>query len=54
MEYEKQNFENDQILSAEQLNHIEDGIAALCEVIANLQLTIQDLTSRIENLENNN
>ena len=29
MNYEKQNFENDQILDASQLNHIEDGITAL-------------------------
>lgn len=53
MEYKKQNFENDEILSAEQLNYMEDGMAELYEVINNLQLAIQDLTARLENIENN-
>ena len=34
MSYEKQNFVNDQILTANQLNHIEDGIENLDNVIA--------------------
>lgn len=33
MAYKKQNFKNDQILDADQLNHIEDGIVELEEKI---------------------
>lgn len=53
MEYKEQNFKNDEILSAEQLNYMEDGIAELYEVVNRLQLAIQDLTARLENIENN-
>ena len=53
MEYKEQDFKNDEILSAEQLNYMEDGIAELYEVVKQLQLTIQDLTARLENIENN-
>lgn len=31
MTYEKQNFIDGQVLTAEHLNHIEDGIAAVAE-----------------------
>jgi hypothetical protein len=36
MAYEKQNFETGQVLEAEHLNHIERGIEALEQGIANL------------------
>ena len=40
MNYKKQNFENDQILTAEQLNYIEDGIVNLDNSINSLTLGI--------------
>lgn len=33
MSYEKQNFEDGNVLTADQLNHIEDGIAGIYEYI---------------------
>ena len=33
MAYEKQNFVDGQILTAEHLNHIEDGISAMDEIV---------------------
>jgi hypothetical protein len=36
MAYERQNFKNDQILDADQLNHIEDGIIELEESLKNV------------------
>lgn len=39
MAYQKQNFTDGDVLSAEQLNKIEDGILALEEQIANLGST---------------
>ena len=35
LEYEKQNFTDGQVLSAEHLNHIEDGIVAVVTEINN-------------------
>ena len=35
-EYIKQNFESGQILKAEHLNHMEDGITALSDKVSNL------------------
>lgn len=34
MAYEKQNFVDDEVLYAEQLNHIEDGIVAIEDILA--------------------
>ena len=33
MAYQKQNFTDGQVLTAEHLNHIEDGISAMDEVV---------------------
>ena len=33
MAYKKQNFTDGQVLTAEHLNHIEDGISAMDEVV---------------------
>lgn len=43
MAYEKQNFEPEQVLSAAQLNHIEDGIAQIEE---NVQQELEDVKKR--------
>ena len=43
MNYKKQNFVNDQILDAAQLNYMEDGIVALYNMIADLTVRIQKL-----------
>lgn len=40
MSYKKQNFVNDQTLTADHLNHIEDGITALDDSIKNLANSI--------------
>lgn len=43
MAYEKQNFEDGQVLKAEQLNKIEDGIKAVEEAAGNLQSAVANL-----------
>lgn len=39
MAYEKQNFQGGQVLKAEQLNHMEDGIAVLTPIVSTTDIT---------------
>lgn len=48
MSYQKQNFANGEVLTASQLNHIEDGIAEI-ESTASTSLTAE--TTRAEQAE---
>jgi uncharacterized protein YlxW (UPF0749 family) len=51
MAYEKQNFQGGQVLKAEHLNKIEDGIKAVEKDAGNLQSTVENLQSTVENLQ---
>lgn len=43
MTYSKQHFENGEVLTAEQLNHIEDGIVMLESEIGNFSSALSDV-----------
>ena len=43
MSYNKQNFEDNQVLTAEQLNHMEDGIEALSNEVDELRTLSGDI-----------
>lgn len=45
MSYEKQNFENGQILTAAHLNHLEDGLAAISEDVNSKSLLLVTVTA---------
>jgi hypothetical protein len=44
MAYEKQNFENDKVLNASELNHIEEGITSLESLISKFSAAIREVT----------
>ncbi len=41
--YEKQNFQPEEVLSAEQLNHIEDGITKFETELGNVKIELEDV-----------
>lgn len=50
MAYEKQNFKGGNILKAEQLNHMEDGIAKLETSVTSLGTTVTGLDANVTSL----
>ena len=50
MAYEKQNFKGGNILKAEQLNHMEDGIAKLETSVTSLGTTVSRLDANVTSL----
>lgn len=50
MAYEKQNFKGGNILKAEQLNHMEDGIAKLETSVASLKTTASRLDANVTSM----
>lgn len=51
MAYEKQNFKDGNILKAEQLNHMEDGIAKLETSVTSLGTTVTGLNTSVTNMD---
>lgn len=51
MAYEKQNFKGGNILKAEQLNHMEDGIAKLETSVTSLGTTVTGLNTSVTNMD---
>lgn len=51
MAYEKQNFKGGNILKAEQLNHMEDGIAKLETSVTSLGTTVTGLNTSVKNMD---
>ena len=51
MAYKRQDFENNKVLSAEQLNYMEDGIVTNESGISELRTVVADLIIRIQKLE---
>jgi hypothetical protein len=51
MAYEKQNFKGGNILKAEQLNHMEDGIAKLETSVTSLGTTVTGLNTSVMNMD---
>lgn len=45
MSYNKQNFEDNQVLTAEQLNHMEDGIEAVSNEVEELRALSGDINA---------
>ena len=45
MSYIKQNFEDNQVLTAEQLNHMEDGIEAVSNEVEELRALSGDINA---------
>ena len=50
MAYEKQNFNDGDILAAAQLNHIEDGIAENAEAIGDIGTALDEIIAVQETL----
>lgn len=50
MAYEKQNFKGGNILKAEQLNHMEDGIAKLETIVTSLGTAVSRLDANVTSL----
>lgn len=51
MAYEKQNFKGGNILKAEQLNHMEDGIAKLETSVTSLGTAVTGLNTSVKNMD---
>lgn len=51
MAYEKQNFKGGNILKAEQLNHMEDGIAKLETNVTSLGTAVTGLNTSVKNMD---
>ena len=49
MGYKKQNFTDGQVLTAAQLNHIEDGILNTEESVVSLTERVSELDSKVNN-----
>ncbi len=50
MAYEKQNFSDGQVLTAEQLNKIEDGLCSVYETLGDIDTALDNIISIQESL----